>query len=187
MPKQKITKQMIVDAAFELARNYGMECVTVKAIAAQLGCSGQPIYSYCENMKELRRDVAQRAKQFIWEYIAARQCNDDIFASTGRAYVHLAKEEPHIFKIFILHERENICSMEQLFQEETEQGMNAKISTELGFTEQQAKELYLNMIIYTIGIGTIFAVTSIPPEEIFDRQKDAYNAFVNFLTEKGNE
>ena len=33
MPKQRITKEMVVDAAFELARSGGMEQVMVKTIA----------------------------------------------------------------------------------------------------------------------------------------------------------
>ena len=55
MPKQRITKEMVVNAAFELARAGGMEQVLVKTIAERLGCSVQPIYSYCNNMEELRR------------------------------------------------------------------------------------------------------------------------------------
>lgn len=49
MPKQRITKEMVVDAAFELAREGGMEEVLVKRIAERIGCSVQPIYSYCHN------------------------------------------------------------------------------------------------------------------------------------------
>ncbi len=54
MPKQRITKEMIVDAAFSLARTDGMEQVLIKNIARKLGCSVQPIYSYCENMEGLQ-------------------------------------------------------------------------------------------------------------------------------------
>ena len=46
MPKQRITKEMVVEAAFEIARNDGMEQVLVKNIAEKIGCSVQPIYSY---------------------------------------------------------------------------------------------------------------------------------------------
>ena len=46
MPKQRITKEMVVEAAFTLARDGGMQEVTVKAIAEKIGCSVQPIYSY---------------------------------------------------------------------------------------------------------------------------------------------
>ena len=62
MPKQKITKEMVVDAAFELAREGGMERVQVKPIAARLGCSVQPIYSYCRNMEGLPGRIRKGAR-----------------------------------------------------------------------------------------------------------------------------
>ena len=47
------------------------------------------------------------------------------------------------------------------------------------FTEEQARKLHLNMLIYTIGIGAIFAMTTpgIPASEIFEQQEEAYRAF----------
>lgn len=62
---------MVVNAAFEIARNSGMERVAVKNIADRIGCSVQPIYSYCKNMEGLRQDVTDQAGRFIQEYIAA--------------------------------------------------------------------------------------------------------------------
>ena len=41
MPKQRITKEMIVDAAFAIARSDGMERVMVQTIANRIGCSVQ--------------------------------------------------------------------------------------------------------------------------------------------------
>ena len=45
MPKQKITKEMIIETAFEIVRKEGLENLLVKNIAAKLNCSVQPIYS----------------------------------------------------------------------------------------------------------------------------------------------
>ena len=70
MPKQRITKEMVVNAAFSLARAQGMAAVTVKALAKSLGCSVQPIYSYCESMEGLRKAVAEKARAFVQEAIA---------------------------------------------------------------------------------------------------------------------
>ena len=71
MPKQRITKEMVVNAAFEIARDGGMEQVMVKNIAEKIGCSVQPIYSYCKNMEGLRQDVAGQVGCFIQQYIEA--------------------------------------------------------------------------------------------------------------------
>lgn len=185
MPKQRITKEMVVDAAFEIARSSGMEQVLVRNIADRLGCSVQPIYSYCENMEGLRRDVTQRAKCFIQEYIAAHVDQMNLFRSTGNAYIRLAKEEPQLFKIFILHQREGISSLDEFYEAEAGAPVAQFIAKQLQVSVPQAKQLHLHMLVYTIGLGTIFSMTTpgIAAEEIFSQQEMAYEAFLNQILE----
>lgn len=181
MPKQRITKEMVVDAAFAIARNEGMEQVLVKNIAEKIGCSVQPIYSYCENMEGLRREVVGKTCRFIQEYVAAHMDREDLFRSTGKAYIQMAKEEPYLFRIFILHQREGISSLDDLYRSETNPHMAQVIAKQLNICEEQARQLHLNMLIYTIGIGTIYSMTTpgISPEEVYRQQEDAYEAFLN--------
>lgn len=189
MPKQRITKEMVVDAAFELARSGGMEQVMVRNIADRLGCSVQPIYSYCQNMEGLRQDVMERVRKFVREYAAAHIDKEDPFRSTGRAYVQIAREEPYLFKMFILHRREGIGSLDDLYRLEASQETAEWISQKLYIGIEQAKELHLNMLIYTIGIGTIFAVTEpgISADEIFAKQETAYQAFWRQAVDSGKD
>lgn len=181
MPKQRITKEMVVHAAFEIARSSGMEQVMVKNIADKMGCSVQPIYSYCKNMEGLRQDVTEEVCCFISKYIAAHIDNDDLFRSTGRAYIQLAKEEPYLFKIFIFHERRGISSLNELYQSEASEHTAEFIADKLNISISQAKQLHMNMLIYTIGIGTIFSVTTpgVSTDEIYMQQETAYQAFLN--------
>lgn len=180
MPKQRITKQMVVNAAFEIARQSGMEQVMVKNIADKIGCSVQPIYSYCKNMDGLRQDVIEQVNCFIQQYIATHINKDDLFRSTGNLYIRLAQEEPHLFRIFILHKREGISSLNDLYQSETNPHMAEFIAEKMNISIKQAKRLHLNMLIYTIGIGTIFSVTTpgISADEIYTQQEAAYDAFL---------
>lgn len=180
MPKQKITKEMVVNAAFELARSSGMEQVMVKNIAEKLGCSVQPIYSYCKNMDGLRQDVMQRVKQSIQEYVAEHIDCNDFFRSVGQAYIQIAKEEPYLFKMFILHQRDGISSLNDLYQSEANPQIAQFIANKFNISIPHAKQLHLNMLIYTIGIGTIFSVTKpgISVDEVFTQQEIAYEAFM---------
>lgn len=182
MPKQRITKEMVIDAAFEIARNDGMEHVILKNIAGKIGCSVQPIYSYCRNMDGLRQDVIERVNCFINEYVHAHIDKNDLFRSTGRSYIQLAKDEPNLFKIFILHIRNGISSLDDLYNSETNNDTAEFIADKLNISVSQAKQLHLNMLIYTIGIGTIFSVTTpgIPADEIYKQQESAYEAFLNY-------
>lgn len=171
---------MVVNAAFEIARSSGMEQVLVKNIADRIGCSVQPIYSYCKNMEGLRRDVTDQVSRFIQEYIAARVDKADLFRSTGNAYIQLAKEEPNLFKIFILRQRDGIASLDDLYQLEAGPHVADYIAGELQISGQRARQLHLHMLIYTIGLGTIFSITTpgISADEIFAQQDAAYEAFL---------
>lgn len=186
MPKQKITKEMVVNAAFQLAREGGMERVLIKNIAARLGCSVQPIYSYCQNMDGLRRDVLECVTVFVRNYLAQ---DGGGFQATGQAYVRLAREEPELFKLFTLHPREGVASLDDLYRTETDPHMADMIAGELELEPEAARRLHLNMIVYTIGLGAIFSVTrpGIPAEEIFTWQKQAYNAFLRQEKEENTD
>ena len=180
MPKQRITKEMVVDAAFEIARKDGIEKATVKTIAEKLGCSVQPIYSYCQNMDGLKNDVTERARAFILEKVGKTVDRSDLFRSTGHAYIQIAKNEPHIFRLYLFQERKNISSLDDLYCAETNPNVAKMIAENLNISISAAKRLHLNMLIYTIGIGTIYSVTSssISETEIFSQQKLAYEAFL---------
>lgn len=180
MPTQRITKEMVVAAAFEIARTSGMEQVMVKNIADRLGCSVQPIYSYCKNMDGLRQDVVAEVNRFLQEYLTAHIDKNDLFRSTGKAYIRLAEEEPHLFRIFILHKRSGISSLKDLYRTQTNPHVAEYIAKDLNISISQAEQLHLNMLIYTIGIGTIFSVTTpgISTNEIYTQQETAYQAFL---------
>ncbi len=180
MPKQRITKDMVVESAFEIARQGGMEQVLVRNIAARIGCSVQPIYSYCRNMDGLRREGTEQTSAFIRKYLAAHIDKNDLFRSTGQSWIRLAEEEPHLFKIFVFHQRDGISSLVDLYQSEAGSQTAGAIAKQLNIAETQARQLHLNMLIYTVGIGTILSVTTpgIPADEILAQQETAYQAFL---------
>lgn len=180
MPKQKITREMVIEAAFELARKHGLDQVTVRDIAEQLGCSVQPIYSYCKNMEGLRKDVKNHADSFLKTYIASYVDKTDFFRSMGQTYIRLATEEANIFKMFITNERENIDSMESLYHSETNPEMAEFIANNLEISIEKARKFHLNMLIYTMGMGTILAnvTPGIGQQEAYRQLEFAYEAFL---------
>lgn len=188
MPKQRITKEMVVDAAFEIARAGGMEQVLVKNIAEKLGCSVQPIYSYCSNMEGLRRDVEQKVRCFVKAYVAEHVDQDDLFRGIGKAYIQLAKEEPPLFRIFILCQRNGVSSLDDLYRSEANSQVAVAIAERLGISLSQAKQLHLHMLIYTMGLGAIFSMTTpgISAEEIFAQQEMAYEVFLKQALNREN-
>lgn len=182
MPKQKITREMVVEAAFELAREGGMEKVLVKNIAERLGCSVQPIYSYCSNMEGLRRDVIMRISSFFQEYINEKVDKNDYFASIGKLYLRLSKEEPNLFQMYFLSERSElkVTSLEELHNTERNVKVTEYIAKKYELSLEAAKRLHLNMVIYNQGITAmnIASGLKIPLEELENQLDMAFEAFL---------
>ena len=134
--------------------------------------------------KEMTLDIKDFSSQLIapaMRAIAQAVDPQDLFRSTGQAYVRLAREEPHLFQLYLFQPRDQVASLADLYARETNPTVPAKIAADLGISSEVAQALHLHLLIYTIGIGTIFSVTSpgIPQEEIFQQQEEAYQAFLH--------
>lgn len=179
MPKQRITQEMVLDAAFARLRKAGKESVTVKAIASDLGCSVQPIYTYCNSMDGLMELLNKRVNEFVSSFIREHVDMDDLFRSIGYAHTLLAKEEPHVFAAYILQSRNGIESMADLYSKYADARLAQSISTELDIPLDAARKLHLNMLIYTLGLGVIYSTVrpGLCADEVFSCLEEAHDAF----------
>ena len=53
--KAKVTKEMIVDAAFAIAREAGAENINARTVSERLHCSTQPVMYHFATMEELKK------------------------------------------------------------------------------------------------------------------------------------
>lgn len=188
MPTQKITRDMVIDAAFVIAREEGVEQVLVKNLARRLGCSVQPIYSYCESMDGLRQALVERTGQHLREYVAARIDPQDYFRSTGFAHLSFAKEEPQLYKLYFLRKRPDFHSVQDIYEKECSPQAAEYLSAALHISLKQARALHLHMTLYSVGISAILATSQsdIPIEELTAQLDMAYSAFTAQIKEENN-
>ena len=106
-PKVKTTKDAIVSTAVEIVRQQGAEALNARAIAAELGCSTQPIFSNFATMDELRLAVAQQADALYQEYVRRETDSGEYppYKAGGMAYIRFAKEEKELFKLLYMCDR----------------------------------------------------------------------------------
>ena len=101
--KEQITKQMILDGAFDLVRTQGIEMLTARKLAAHISCSTQPIFRVYANMEELSNEVFVKAKAFYEQFcLDFEQTNDTPFVDLGLCYITFAKKELNLFKLLFL-------------------------------------------------------------------------------------
>ncbi len=185
MPRQKITREQVIEAAFQLAREKGMEGVLVKELASRLHCSVQPIYTYCGSMEELREAVEERTAAFVREYAARHRDQSEPFRSAGLAYLRLAREEPHLYRIFFSR-RQRGGSWEELYRREADPEQGAELARELGLSEEAARRLHLHMLLYNAGVGHVLAAFQgeMDVETAAKQLESAYQAFLRQAREE---
>lgn len=113
--KVTVTKEMIIEGAFALAREQGLFAVTARKLAAGIGCSTQPLFRVYENMNQLYMDLYKRVIAYFSEYYESHPKRlDTPFADLGMAYISFAKEESNLFRMLFLQENPLGMSMYDL-------------------------------------------------------------------------
>lgn len=101
-PKVKFSKQEIVDAAVRVARDKGIDGVTAREIAAELGVSTRPIFTYFDTMDEVKVEVFQTAKELYRTYVERGLAGPIPFLGVGQQYIRFAHDEPELYKLLFL-------------------------------------------------------------------------------------
>ena len=97
--KAKVTREMIVDAAFAVARETGAENINARTVSERLHCSTQPIMYHFATIEELKRTVYAKADLYHSEYLMnLRSPAQGVMLGIGMNYIRFAIEEPHLFR-----------------------------------------------------------------------------------------
>ncbi len=105
--KESITKTMLLEAAFEMVKEEGIESLTARKLAAKTGCSTQPIFRIYKNMEEVTEEVFLKAMSYYNEYFKNFAKRSSVpFVDLGMAYIAFAQNDPNLFKVlFVSKER----------------------------------------------------------------------------------
>lgn len=101
MRKASYRKEVIVDAAFALAREQGWEAVSARALAARIGSSTMPIYSTVRSMGHIEAEVRARAEELLGSY-QLRRFTDNPALNLAIGYVDFARREPWLFRFLYI-------------------------------------------------------------------------------------
>lgn len=74
-PKQRITREMILERSFAMFCQEGMAAVNARSVAKALNCSTQPIFSYFSGMDDLKNALDQKAHD-VFEQTVSEEAKD---------------------------------------------------------------------------------------------------------------
>ncbi len=101
-PKNKFTREEMVEAALRVVRGKGADALTAKALADELHISTQPVFTCFGTMDALRTEVFAAAEKLFVEYVQRGLQEEIPFLGFGMHYISFAKEEPALYRLLLL-------------------------------------------------------------------------------------
>lgn len=176
--KELITKDKILETAFELARVDGIESVTARKLAAQIGCSTQPIFRVYANMNELYTEIYARAIDSFGDYYENYKSDVNIpFIHLGLAYINYAKEERKLFQLLFQSDNRGERSLYELLNGKTG-AVSKEINRAVAAGCQNPSGLFMKMWIFIHGCACMVLTGDydLTEEETVELLNDLYKS-----------
>ena len=156
--KASITKEAMVEGAFQLVRRKGFSALTSRDLAAELGCSTQPIMYRFPDLTELRELVYQRADRFHTEYILSA---DDLLG-IGLRYIRFAAEETHLFRLLFQSGHFDGATVTDLINAPEIARLVEATSGELDLSREDAAAAFEALYVAVHGYASLIANNAMP-------------------------
>ena len=156
--KIRISKDMILDAAFEIARQDGMEKLSNRELANKLKCSIRPIYYQFENVEEMQKELYIKIEKYFYKFLLDNMTEGiPQYKQVGINYIKFAKQEKKLFQTLFMSDTgltpDAFVSKDG--DDYDEIAKLIKISTNL--KDNDIKDFHTKMWIFCHGIATLVA------------------------------
>lgn len=187
-PKTKVTKQQIVAAGLELAREAGPGAINARAVARKLNCSTQPVFSNYAAMDELEKDVLTTASGLYEAHMAAAAQSEKHppYKAMGLAYIDFARREPELFRWLFMRDRTG----EDIPDGRAENRQIIRlIADKAGLDEDSAWRFHLEMWLFVHGVAAMLATGYINWDEtqVSDMLTDMFEGLRARFADKGRK
>ena len=164
--KAKVTKEMIVDAAFAIARESGADNINARTVSERLHCSTQPVMYHFTTIEELKRSVYAKADLYHSEYLMnIKKPPNNAALGIGMNYIRFAIEEPHLFRFLFQSDFFNGSTLLELIDAEELIPVLSAMQKTLGVDIEQTKKIFLTVFLFAHGYASIIANNSLKYDE----------------------
>ena len=185
--KVKVTKEMIVDAAFSIARQAGAENINARTVSERLHCSTQPVMYHFATIEALKREVYAEADRYHSEYlIRLKSPQAGVMLGIGLNYIRFAMEEAHLFRFLFQSDYFSGKTLLELIDAEELLPVLTAMQSALGISMEQTKTVFITVFLFAHGYASIIANNSLKYDEalINSQLEQAYRGAVLAAQEK---
>lgn len=161
----ELSKERIVKTAVKMVNANGWNSVNARSLAHELGVSTKPLYRIYNNMDEIKEDIFKEIEIEYDAFIQSRIDAKKVLLTMCIAYVEFAQEYKNLFISLFLSNNLKWKSIENVLDEKWNQGAIINLVNKQGLSFDEAKNLFMNMWLYTNGLATLVATNDIKIDE----------------------
>lgn len=186
-PKPRITREMILQAAFAIAREAGIGAVNARSVSARLGCSTQPVLYCFAGMEELRREVYRMADEMHSQYLMRLAPEQDPMIGLGLNYIRFAREERELFRLLFQSDGFGGRGIGELMDMEEMAPMLGILAQEAGLSMEQSRRAFLMLLMLVHGWASMLANNTMEydEEQIVPTLEMAFMGMVGMMKQEG--
>lgn len=177
----RITKEMILNAAFDITRNEGIEKLSNREIAKKMNCSIRPIYYQFKNSEELYKALYNKINSYFYDFIM-KNIVDDIphYKQIGINYIKFAQEETNFFKVLFMSPARDVPNTFVATDKNGFAGVIDAIKLSTYLSDKDIKSFHTKMWIFVHGIATLTVSKSVKftEEQIRDLLSQEFQALM---------
>lgn len=155
-PKEKVTRNGIVDAAFSLVRENGLEALNARAVANKLGCSTQPVMYHFKTMETLKQAVYAKADEYHSAWLMDLS-GEDPMLEIGLNYIRFGMAEKHLFRFLFQSNEFSGATIVELMDAGELAPILDLLRQEAGISAEQAKAVFRVLFLTVHGYASMLA------------------------------
>ena len=184
----KVTKEMIIDAAFEIAKEMGAENITARTVSQKLGCSTQPVLYHFKTIEDVRIAAHRKASEFHINYVTNLSGKyERPMLEVGMRHIQFAVEEKNLFRFLFHSNYYTGVSLSDWFTGGIFDSLFPILKRQAKVDDRQAYSIFSQIFLVTHGIASLLANNAMVYDEAYciNTLSNAYFGIMYLLKEKG--
>ena len=164
----KITKEMIIDAAFEIAKEMGAENINARTVSQKLGCSTQPVLYHFKTIEDVRIAAHKKAGEFHIDYVTNLSGKyERPMLEVGMRYIQFAVEEKNLFRFLYHSSYYTGVSLSDWLTGKIFDSLFPILKRQAEVDERQAYSIFSQIVLVTHGIASLLANNAMVYDEAY--------------------
>lgn len=165
-PKAKITREMVIDAAYEIARSEGWENINARTVSQKLKCSTQPVMYHFAKIEDMKRAVYEKLDWAHTEYLMnGGGIGEDLMLGIGLNYIRFAVEEPKLFQFLFQSGFAAENSLLEMIDSPELEPVIAAMQGAMEMSVEQTKKVFVSIAVFAHGYASIIANNALEYDE----------------------